>query len=571
LKPLLKRRNMKKSASLFILSLFLTIASFAQSIQEGIGHLNAARYASARSNFEKMIAANPNNMEAVYWLGQVYLDEDNVAGARQVYEKALASNGNAPLVLAGMGHVELAEGKTNEARQHFEQAISLSKGKKGSDPNVLNAVGRANVEVRGGDVAYAISKLTEATQLAPNNADILITLGNAYRQAKEGGKAIEYYTKAAQGNAALANYRMALVYKTQRNWDVVLDHLNKAIAADPKFAPAYLENYTYNLIYKNDPAAAEQWAQKYVAVADPSIQNDVFTAQALYQQKKFDEAINVAKNVLGSSKEKVGAGTYRLIAYSYLEKGDTAAARPYVDQLFEKTKADERVGKDVTLKATVYAKEDPSQVVNIYMDAANEDTSLRNKLNILQEAADWAKTTGKKVPEADIRLAIYRLNPSPNPASLFQIGLPYYQGGAYQKADSVFKAYSAAFPDSTFGYLWSARSLGRIDSTQQQGLAIPMYEKLLEVSEKDKARNKAYGVEAAANLATYYVNVKNDRDKGVYYLSKALEFDPENTAFKATIDKLKAPAKPTKPTAPASKPKTTSSSATSKPAATKKG
>ncbi|ANE50952.1 tetratricopeptide repeat protein [Flavisolibacter tropicus] len=562
---------MKKSASLLTLSVFLTIASFAQSIQEGVGHLYAERYSSARSTFEKMIAANPNNMEAVYWLGQVQLAEDNIAGARQVYEKALTSNGNAPLVLAGMGQVELEEGKTNEARQHFEQAISLSKGKKGTDPNVLNAVGRANVEVKGGDAAYAITKLNEAAQLAPNNADVLITLGNAYRQAKEGGKAVEYYMKAAQGNPALANYRMALVYKTQRNWDVVLDHLNKAIAADPKFAPAYLENYTYNIFYKNDPAAAEQWAQKYIAVADPSIQNEVFKAAALYQQKKYDEAITIGKNVIAQSKDKIKPGTYRMMAYSYLGKGDTAAARPYVDQLFEKTDADQRVGKDITLKATVYAKENPEQVVDIYLDAAKEDTSLRNKMNILTEAADWAKTNGKKVPEADIRLAIYKLNPTPNPAALFQIGLPYYQGGAYQKADSVFKAYSAAFPDSTFGYLWSARSLGRIDSTQEQGLAIPMYEKLLEVSSRDKVKNKAYGIEAAANLATYYVNVKQDKDKGVYYLTKALEFDPENAGFKATIDKLKAPAKPAKPTTPASKPKTSSPSATSKPTGTKKG
>jgi tetratricopeptide (TPR) repeat protein len=561
---------MKKSASLLILSVFLTIALFAQSIQEGVGHLYAERYASARGTFEKMIAANPNNLEAVYWLGQVYLSEDNVAGARQVYEKALASNGNAPLVLVGMGHVELAEGKTNEARQHFEQAISLSKGKKGDDPNVLNAIGRANVEVKSGDVAYAISKLTTAAQLAPNNADVMINLGNAYRKAKEGGKAVEYYIKAAQGNPAVANYRMALVYKTQRNWDVVLDHLNKAIAADPKYAPAYLENYTYNIFYKNDPAAAEQWAQKYIAVADPSIQNEVFKAVALYQQKKYDEAINVGKNVIDQSKERIKPGTYRLMAYSYLEKGDTAAAKPYVDQLFEKSKPDERVGKDVTLKATVYSKEDPEQVVNIYLEEANADTVLANKMKILQEAADWAKTNGKKVPEADIRLAIYKLNPNPNPAALFQIGLPYYQGGAYLKADSVFKAYSAAFPDSTFGYLWSARSLGRIDSTQAQGLAIPSYEKLLEVSEKDKVKNKSYGVEAAANLATYYVNVKSDREKGVYYLTKALEFDPENAGFKATIDKLKAPAKPAKSTTP-SKSKTSSSSTTSKPAGKKKG
>jgi Flp pilus assembly protein TadD len=567
---------MKKSASLLILSVFLTIASFAQSIQEGIGHLYADRTASARSTFEKMVAANPNNMEAVYWLGQAHLANDNVAGARQVYEKALAANGNAPLVLVGMGQVELTEGKTAEARQRFETAISLSKGKKGNDANVLNAIGRANVEVRGGDPAYAIAKLQEAQQLAPANADIMINLGNAYRQAKEGGKAVENYIKAVQLAPAVANYRMARVYETQRNWDVVVDHLNKAVAADPKFAPAYLRLYNYHLFYKNDPAAADQWAQKYISAADPSPEHEIFRAQTAFQQKNYSQAITMAKNVITQSKEKLSPSVYRLMAYSLMETGDTAQAKQYVDQLFEKSEADERVAKDYTLKAAIYSKEAPEQVVNIYLDAASEDTSLRNKQIILLEAIDWAKANNKKIPEGDLRLAFYKINPSPNPASLFQVGLPYYQGGAFQRADSVFKAYSAAFPDSTFGYLWSARSLGRIDSTQQQGLAIPMYEKLLEVSERDKVKNKSYGVEAAANLATYYVNVKNDREKGVYYLSKALEFDPENAGFKATIDKLKRPSTPARSTTPATKPKTTgtkttSSSATSKPAGSTKG
>jgi tetratricopeptide (TPR) repeat protein len=531
---------MKKSAIVLFFSALFTISAFAQSVQEGVNHLNAERYTSAKAAFEKMVAANPNNLEAVYWLGQTYIAQDNVAGARQVYEKALTTNGNAPLVLVGMGHVELLEGKTNEARQRFETAISLSRGKKGSDPNVLNAIGRANVDAPKGDVAYAIEKLNQAATLAPNNGDIFINLGNAYRKARDGGQAITAYRKAIPTLPALAYYRMARVYETQRNWDIVNENLDYAIKADPKFAPAYLRHYVYNMFHKQDYAAAEQWAQKYVANADPSIQNDVFRAQALFQQKNFDQAIQVGQNILNQSKEPASANLYRLMAYSYMEKGDTATARQYVDQLFAKAKKEEFVPKDYTLKAAIYSKESPEEVVQIYLDAASEDTTLRNKLMILQEAVDWAQKAGKKIPEADLKLAIYQLNPNPNPASLFQIGLPYYQGGAFRRADSAFQAYSKAFPDSVYGYLWSARSLARIDTSGEQGLAIPQYEQLLAVSEKDKVRYKAYGMEAAGNLANYYVNVKGDREKGIYYLTKGLEFDPENTSFKKAIEKLKS-------------------------------
>jgi tetratricopeptide (TPR) repeat protein len=544
---------MNKTVTLFLFAVMLSISAFAQSIQEGVNHLYAERTTSAKAVFEKLIAANPNNLEAVYWLGQTHLINQDVPAARSVYEKALVANGNAPLILVGMGHVELIEEKKSEARQRFETAISLSRGRKGDDPNILNAIGRANVESNTGDIAYAIAKLNDAAKLAPNNSDVYINLGNAYRKAKDGGQAITAYMRATANQPALANYRMARLYETQRNWDVVTEHLNRAIAADPKFAPAYLRQYVYNLFHKNDYNAADEWAKKYIANTDQSVQNDYFRAQALYQQKNYNEAINVSQNIIQQSgNQPVNPSVYRLLSYSYMEKGDTSLAKTYVDQLFEKTDKEEFVAKDYTLKAAIYSKESPEEVVNIYLDAANEDTSIRNKQLILLEAIQWAKENNKKIPEGDLTLAFYKISPEPNPAMLFQVGLPYYQAGAYRRADSAFKAYSQHFPDSTYGYLWSARSLGRIDSTMEQGLAIPMFEKLLEVSEKDKEKNKAYGVEAAANLASYYVNVKGDREKGILYLTKALEFDPNNEAFKSNLDKLRGSAKPAaakKPTA----------------------
>src|SRR5215213_11817962 len=145
---------MKKPAIVLFFAAFLSITALAQNVQEGVNNLYAQRYQSAKSIFEKLLAANPNNIEATYWLGQTYLDQDDIAAAKAVYEKTLAANGNAPLILVGMGHVELLDGKATEARQRFESAISLSRGKKGDDPNVLNAIGRANVDAKAGDVNY---------------------------------------------------------------------------------------------------------------------------------------------------------------------------------------------------------------------------------------------------------------------------------------------------------------------------------------------------------------------------------------------------------------------------------
>lgn len=544
-----------KKITLFLFAAVLTISAMAQSVQEGINHLYAERNVSAKGVFDKLLATNPNNIDAIYWLGQTYIAMEDLAGAKAVYQKALASNGNIPLVIVGMGHIDLLENRQPEARQKFETALTASRGRKGDDPNILNAIGRANVESRTGDIAYAISKLNAAAQLSPSNSDIFINLGNAYRKAKDGGQAITAYMRAASSNAALANYRMARVYETQRSWEVVTRHLDQAIAADPKFAPAYLRQYVYALFHKNDYAAADEWAKKYIASSDPSIQNEYFRAQALYQQKNYDEAITIGNRILADKSQKPSPSVYRLLAYSTMALGDTAGAKVFVDQLFANAPKDEFVTKDYTLKATIYSKVSPQDVVDIYMDAASEDTTLRNKLAILQEALTWAKESNRKIPEGDIRLALFKLTPNPNPALMFPIGLAYYQGNAFQRADSAFQAYSAAFPDSVYGYLWSARSLARIDTAGTQGLAIGQYEKLLEIASKDVVKNKSHGMEAAANLTSYHVNVKGDKEKGIYYLTRALEFDPTNENFKINLEKLKRPAAAVKqtPAKPAAK------------------
>jgi TolA-binding protein len=84
-----------------VFAAFLSVSALAQSVQEGVNHLYAKRYQSAKSVFDKLIASNPNNIEATYWLGQNYLAQKNIAGAKAVYEKALAANGNAPFIDRG--------------------------------------------------------------------------------------------------------------------------------------------------------------------------------------------------------------------------------------------------------------------------------------------------------------------------------------------------------------------------------------------------------------------------------------------------------------------------------------
>ena len=139
---------LKRVLSLLVAVVITGNMLFAQSVDEGRKFLYYERYNSAKQTFEKVLAANPNDVGAIFWLGQTLIDMKDSTAAKELYQKAAASQGNAPLILVGMGHIMLMEGKTNEARQQFETAVNLSKGK---DVEVLNAIGLANVKARQGD------------------------------------------------------------------------------------------------------------------------------------------------------------------------------------------------------------------------------------------------------------------------------------------------------------------------------------------------------------------------------------------------------------------------------------
>ena len=529
---------MKKSAIALFFAAFLSVAAIAQNVQEGVNNFYAERYQSAKAVFEKLLASNPNNMEATYWLGQTYIAQDNIAGAKGVYEKALATNGNAPLVLVGMGHVELLQGNQAGARSRFEQAITASKGRKGNDPVVLSAIGRANVNAyteskKLGDLDYAIAKLNEAAQLSPTNPEIFLNLGNAYRKKHEGSQAALAYRKA--GNFAPALYRTAMLYMTQTNyrqpesWGVVLENLNNAIAADPKFAPAYEQLYNYNLLAKQDFSTAEGFANKYISSSDPSPENQYFLAQTQFVQKKYPEAINTAKTIISQTNNNPNPRVYRLLTYSYLSSKDTTTACQYSNEFFAKAKEEDMRGEDYLAHAYACGKGNPDMIRADIFKAVQMDSVLSRQVSLLNDAAKDAKANGQRLLEGELNLMSYQLRGErTSPAELVNIAVSFYFGGAFQKADSTAKAYSALAPDSIYGYYWSALALSAIDTSGEQGLAVPSYEKTLEIAEKDKDRFKSQGVRAATTLAIYSFNVKNDKEAALAYADRGLVFDPTN-------------------------------------------
>lgn len=541
---------MKRKQLVLLVAGFLGIASLrAQSVQDGVGDLYKQRYKSAKAVFEKLIAANPNNLEAIYWLGQAMILSEDVNGAKALYEKTLGTNGNAPLILVGMGHVELYDkAKTNEARQRFETALTMTVNKKkGNDPEILNAIGRANTEAKYGDLAYAIERLKEAVDKESKNPDIYLNLGNAYRKAfpgQAGGEAYQAYQNAVKLNNkfAIGHYRTAKLFETQKNWIVWSEHMNNAVDADPTFAPAYYDLYYYFLGTGNFDRA-EEYARKYIDNADPDINNIYFKVQTHYAKKEYDEAIEDAKAMINAGDPEMKAKVYKMIAYCLVGKGDTLGAKEYVDTYFQKEKTDNHISEDYKLKSLVYLKVpgQEQEAFNSILEGAKLDTSIQSKIATLKEGADVFKKAKNRCLAAELFFEAYKLTPTPNQRDVFDPGLEYYFCGNYPKAIEMFTKYTENWPDEIYGWQWKWNAERASDTAMTVGEFAKTGVKLLEVLYKDSVKNKSTILSTLAVLATFHVNseVGKDLPKAVEYLERYLYLDPTNENIRKNVDLIK--------------------------------
>jgi tetratricopeptide (TPR) repeat protein len=548
-----------------ILSFAITVVIgnilFAQNVDQGRKLLYYERYKGARETFEKILAANPNNIEAVYWLGQTLLEmpnKDSIA-AKNLYQKALVSNGNAPLLLVGMGQIELMEGKTNDARQRFETAINLTKGR---DIEVLNAVGRANVRARAGDANYAIEKLNQATQVKKfNDPETYIIMGDAYRKLIDGGNAVTSYNKALALDPKLASAktRIGRVYLTQNNPEYFLPAFESAVQLDPAYKPAYFELFYY--YYFRDVNKAAGYLDKFIANTDPGPEVEYLKTDFLYASAKFQEARDKAQSLVTQFGNEVNPRMYRLIAYTSDTLGDMQVAKQAMLTFLEKHGEEPLLPADYEELANINSKIPGSEAeafTNLQM-AVEKDTVVENKVKYIQKGAALAKRLGNRKEEANWLGVAYRIDKNPTQTDLYNWGYAHYQAANYTTADSIFcNVYQTKYPNEIYGYLWCARSKEAQDTTWESGIAVEPYEKLAAMAiQLDSAKYKTQALNALFKLAGYYNDIKKDKEAAIASMDKVLAFDPTNAdaiRIKEILSRPPARAPTTKP-----KPKSTGS------------
>ena len=555
---------MKKTTITFFLAGILCSAGLkAQTLQEGINHLYADRFKSAIGIFEKLVAANPNNIEATYWLGQAYFEMDEYAGTRlaavrDLYSKALQTSANAPLLQVGMGHLDLREGKTTEARQKFEAAITATRTRKGDDPIILNAIGRANVDAKQGDLAYAIQMLEEAVKKDDKNPDVYLNLGNAYRKARPGeggGQAYQNYNKAlaVSPTFARAYVRLAALFEAQKNWELMLENLNKSVEVDPKFTKGYYELFYYYWFLKKDYPQAEAQLNKYIQskVPETDIQDQYMYAQLCYGKKDYDCAITKAQSVVNALGEKSKPKIYRLLAYANYDKGNYAEALKNSNIFFEKKNpsdlkvtadGDNPIVNDYKLRADILAKTGgtPDDILQTYLAGAAMDTVMTSKVDILKQGAKIFKDMKMRDKEVILLDEIMKVKPKPTMNDYFDLTTANYFSGNYARSRETALKMQELYPTEIYGFVWAFNSSRAVDTVKKDSIAVPDALKLYEFTAKDTTKNRKDYITAVSYLAGYYINDAKDKEKSLEFFLKWQEADVANAAkIQEYIDQIK--------------------------------
>ena len=533
LKPMSKMSKLKLGILLLGMVAFRTVE--AQTVADAKKLIYYERYQGAKDMLGKVVAANPADADAVYWLSQAELGLFNTAGAKAALQKGMeGANGSNPMLLTAMGQVELLEGKTNDARQRFETAFSLSKGK---DVGVLNAIGRANLE-SGGDAAYGIEKLKMATALmdaqkkGPRDPSVYVTMGDSYKKLMDGGNAVTSYQNAltADPTYAAAKYRIGKIYLTQGNEqkDIFLKNFEDALALDPAYAPAQYELYSY--YFSRDVYKSTNYFKQYKANADPGPALDYEEASLLYASGDFKGAIDKASQLLASQGDKADARLYRLQAYSYDQMKDSVNTVERLDKFFSVARPDQIVPDNYVTMAINSAKfpERQAKVDEYFLKAIEADTTVKNKVEYARKAGSFFKNAKNYEKSADWYTRVLSVNPNPGKLDLFNAGTENYRVERFERCDSIFKIYATKYPTEIFGPLWSYKALAQIDSTMDKGLAIPDCEKFITVAETDKVKNKNTLISAYGYMAQYQANVKKDYPSAIAFMDKILEVDPGN-------------------------------------------
>jgi tetratricopeptide (TPR) repeat protein len=494
--------------------------------------LTYRRFETAELKAQALLESDKGNPVYWYWLSQVYSNSKD-SSALVKLQPPVTDN---PWVRLASANILLAKGDVTRARQLFDEALGNRRKK---DQDILIAAARANTYAANGDRNYAVELLKHAIKKDRDNPELHTMLGDAWFRLRDGSAAYSAYQEALKANSAYAPalFQLGKIFATQNNTDLCIKYYSDAVQADPSFAPAWYELYYY--AYKTDAGKAYDYFTKYLSVADQKPSDQYLLVDLLYLTHQYSQAIEKATRLL--SLPDINNRINKLMGYTYKAIDQPEEAISYMSAYFSNGPDTAFLFKDYDLVGDIYRKwGKQDSAVAWYLRALPMAKDSAVMVNYYRTLADYYKQKKDYSNQAEWAAKYYKYSSKATNVDLFNWGLSLYQAADYRNADSVFAVYSEKYPDHVFGPYWRARTNAAIDSAMTMGLAIPYYQQMIVLAERDtsNATNKKYLAEAYGYIATYVANEKKDYSAAIDYFEKLLEVDPANSDARRYIDIL---------------------------------
>jgi tetratricopeptide (TPR) repeat protein len=556
------KMNRKNLLVLMGLSLLIAVNSFASSNERGIDLYRAELYPAAKLFFLQQ--TNQSEMERAenyYFLGRTYYQLNQIDSAAYFYQRSIEASPQYPFGLVGAGKIELKNGNTRAAEDLFRRANNLAR----RDPAVQTAIAEVYVEL--GDINKANEALDRARRINSRFSGIYLVEGDIIMAQGRTGEAATRYENAILFNAEdkVAYLKLARVFKDV-NTTLALQYLDRLIALDPEYIPAYAligdinrEAYRY--------ARALEAYEKFISIPGvPLLQHERY-AQLLFFTDQFEKAANQIRYV--RSRDSDNLVMQRLEAYNSFRLENYSLALEQMNRFLLAMPRERHIVQDYTTLAQIaLAEGQPLKAIEAFQNAIEiepERTDLYKEMatiasgaGMLHEAISFYERffASESTPEIMDFLLFGRAN--------FRAAAPFVDAGNMAAVTPETRTeYEASFKkfvqngvnafgevirrrsDLHTGFLETANIYALLDAYdaaqtgRTEGHAKPFYEQALEIminNNSDGARNRDI-ITAYRYLISYYA-VLDDKDRIIEYSRKILEIDSNDTSARNTLNML---------------------------------
>ena len=205
-----------------------------KSIQAAFKYLQAGNLHQAENICWKILEVQPDNADAMHFLGIIFYSSGNYDLAIQNIKKSLHFNSTNAEAYFDLGNAYHEKGQLDDAITNYQKAIEI-------EPNFVDAYNNLGLAVQDkGKLKDAIIYYQKAIEINPDFADAYNNLGIAFYAGGQFDKALIYFQKAIQFNPNLADpyNNLGKILQGKGQLDKSITFYQKALKLNPDLLSA---------------------------------------------------------------------------------------------------------------------------------------------------------------------------------------------------------------------------------------------------------------------------------------------------------------------------------------------